>query len=184
MTLRGSIFLLILFFVGCADGIDCPFDTPSCCYNVLFGCGPFDLPSGCSCSRYGLSYHGASSAFFSPRAATTHSFSGIWSGTLLQESSECSSFLREISGILSVRELRNRIIVTVPGYGRMRGLKNSRGFGVSGQYFMPFSRCKSSIQATFMELESGVGSLQVRLGTGCNAQPRCSASYQGTIQRW
>ena len=48
-----SIVVTAFALTGCEGGGGvCPWQRPSCCDNNLFGCGPFDLPQGCSCGDY------------------------------------------------------------------------------------------------------------------------------------
>jgi hypothetical protein len=45
------VIALALLISGCS-GLNCPFERPDCCDNLVFGCGPFDLPDGCDCGDY------------------------------------------------------------------------------------------------------------------------------------
>ncbi len=182
-VLRKFAFIIALCATGCGGGIDCPIDTPDCCYNVLFGCGFFDLPSGCSCDHYGLSYQGAAAAFTKPRAVPSRGMNGNWSGALQKSQSSSPSFLNRVSGMVAVKEQGNRVTVTVPGYGKLRGLKSSKGYTVSGQYGSFLSTCKSTVRASFIKSRAGSGTLQIGVNYNCG-RSSCSAQYRGTIQQW
>jgi hypothetical protein len=174
-----SLVLIVLLsqLAGCGGGLNCPFDPPECCYNQLFGCGPFDLPFGCECSAYGLARSGAVSA------AKARSKEGGWLGELTRMASSCPGSPQRVKGYLEIKARRRAISVRVPGYGTLRGIRRGGRYHVKGSYAPVTPTCSAKVRALFESRSDLAASLTVRVGYGCGGVELCSARYTGTIER-
>jgi hypothetical protein len=182
------LFAICLSFFGCAGGGGfCPVNIPSCCYDTLFGCGTFDLPSGCSCSDYGYMSRVDSNKFLSKnhqkKSTPSNGLSGRWTGILKQKSSTCSSFLKQINGVIQINDSTKRISVKVPGYGTLKGTKRPKGFKASGSYRPMLSFCNAKIGVNFSSIKNGVASTDTSINLSCLGMKSCTANYKGTLQR-
>ena len=177
----GIIVALSVFIIGCDNGVNCPIDPPSCCYNALFGCGTFDLPQGCSCSQYGL-FRSYPAANYPRRSAISGSLSGAWQGQLDLVTSTCQGAPPLISGALNISERSGRITVTVPFYGTLRGARTRSGFRVTGEYAPLLSSCKISVRASYASRSKRSGRLVTAVENRCPfTATACSVAYQGTL---
>ena len=178
---------LLLFLAGCNNGLDCPIDPPSCCYDALFGCELFDLPMGCSCSQYGFVTANAKQSLTS--AASTASqkspgLSGSWSGVLSQNSSSCPGFLPKVSGLVKVRTQKNSVKITVPGYGTLKGKARTRNrLTASGKYTEPLSSCKAEVTVSIASARAGLGRVGSKVKLDCGRALQCSSQYVGMMQK-
>ena len=163
---------------ACTGGIDCPINPPECCYNVLTGCQLFDMPQGCSCSDYGLSYHRVGLALGSSRGA----LSGQWSGILQRKTASCTWMKSRIMGSIAISDQNGRISARIPGYGTIRGRSNSRGCTAAGSY-RPLLFCAANVRTNFVSTGSGVGRLDAAVDYSCGGKTRCTAAYSGVMQR-
>jgi len=186
-VLNALVTLFIsLSLVGCNGGLNCPIDTPSCCDNVLFGCGVFDLPFGCSCDQYGrfLSTNVAALKSVSAAKSTpSPGLNGNWSGILRRSSASCSGFLQEARGMLHVTTGKKRTVnVLIPGYGTLKGRRLTGGYRVSGTYSLPRSSCRANIVAKFKKTRNAAGNISARIFYSCRAYT-CSVKYAGAFQK-
>ena len=174
------IALIVFCLGGCDNGINCPLDPPSCCYDSLFGCGTFDLPQGCSCSQYGLFRSFRNQTY--GRAITAKSVAGLWQGRLERTFSTCQGAPAVVSGSLNVKERRGKVTVSVPYYGSLRGSRTRSGFSVSGAYAPLFSLCDISVRASFLAHSRKSGKLVAAVENRCKfTQTACTATYQGEL---
>jgi hypothetical protein len=188
-TLQSLLVLTIsLLSLGCAGGGGfCPINIPSCCYDTLFGCGTFDLPAGCSCSDYGyMSRVDAQKAFGSSnkRSFTSNrGLSGTWSGIIQKENDSCGSFLKKVNGVVRIHQTPRKTSVYVPGFGSLKGARQSRGFRASGTYRPFMSSCKANVAVKFTTQKRGIAATQTTVSLACPGVNRCSATYTGTVQK-
>jgi len=183
MVHRVRYSLALLFIVvlsGCGGGFNCPFNPPQCCYNVLFGCGPFDIPFGCECSSYGLARVAPAKSAMTFAGATVDN---VWNGTLSRQSSSCPGLPKTLRGKVVVKTTGRRISITVPGYGVLRGQRRGRVYRATGSY-APFTpTCKGIANVTVNpngRLRAGIGA---SMTYSCGAAPLCSARYNGALSR-
>lgn len=177
-------FLLIclVLLVGCDGGVDCPLDPPACCYNSLFGCGTFDLPQGCSCSRYGLSRSLPRRASLSRTKVV--SLGGVWRGTLTKASSSCRNVLSQVRGSYRVTERSGRVVVTIPGMGTLSGRRTPGGFVATGRYQPIFLLCPMTINATYGAKTQSFGGISVAISRRCSERATsCEMLYRGSSRR-
>ena len=167
--------------VGCdSGGLDCPLDPPSCCYNTLFGCGTFDLPDGCSCSQY---------SFLSARRnkllSTTVSpgVSGLWNVNLKRTSSMCPLLQRNFRTLVRTHERKGLVSVAVPGYGKLRGRMQGKGYTASDRSTFPLTRCSAEISTKFKSTGTGVGKATAQIKYSCPTGYKCSAQYEGSMRK-
>ena len=196
-----QLLLTILSFtmIGCSGGgLSCPFNIPSCCYDALFGCGTFDLPSGCSCSDYGfLSRASARKEIVAQqndpvlkrhlRSLSVNqkatNLSGAWSGVFNKQSSTCAGIVKQVNGVVSVKDINNKVSITVPGFGTVSGRKISNRSNVSGSYRVPFTSCKASVAVRMQQVGSGIVTASSSMTYSCGAAVQCQAVFSGTLQR-
>ncbi len=187
MIKRFFLGAAVLLCAGCEGGIDCPIDPPACCENVVFGCGLFDLPQGCSCSQYGLAYTklppAPLTAAVAPRSVSP-GLSGNWSGILQRGATTCSTLPAALRGSVRVAERKGIVNVTIAGYGQLRGKTTTAGYSVTGRYSVPFSSCSAKLATKFTTLRRGTGKAQVQIDYSCSkSKYACSAQYRGTLQK-
>lgn len=186
ISIVGALFLS-LAFSSCDGGYDCPLDPPECCYNVLTGCQLFDMPQWCSCSQYGL--YSAQLKKASASIETLQQYisrpglSGSWRGILRRAYSVCPASLPQVSGVVSIRQKKTRVYVTVPGYGVLRGRTNKRGFSAQGTY-RAFNVCTARASLNFKSKTRGSGEADAAVSTSCfSTQGQCTMKYRGTVFR-
>jgi hypothetical protein len=179
-----AFFLIFTAFSGCGGGFNCPFDRPSCCDNILFGCGPFDLPQGCSCSDF-FSYSSRGS-FAVKRGElmrmTATTAAGRWRVRLNRQSSNCRNVLSTVVSNMTLSQSGSRVTLTAPGIATMRGTRTNNTINTTGQYTpLLFIGCdaqlSSRMQLTANDKASVTGSVKII----CKNRPanNCSASYSG-----
>jgi len=175
-----SLVLIVLLsqIAGCGGGLNCPFDPPECCYNQLFGCGPFDLPFGCECSAYGLARSGAVAP------AKARSKEGGSLGELTRMASTCPGSPQRVKGNLEIKARRRAISVRVPGYGTFRGIRRGGRYRVKGSHAPVTPTCPAQVRASIEPRTDSSAAFKVRVGYGCGAVELCSARYVGTVERW
>jgi hypothetical protein len=172
-----SLVILLLFLSGCGGGLNCPIDPPNCCYNALFGCGPFDLQFGCECADYGLSVPEISYSRVNEAAA-------IWFAKLTQEKSSCLAAPKKISGNLKITESKRSVRIEVPGYGVLHGKGSAKlGYKLSGQYKIPLSTCSAKITGAYKKNSSNRAMLNTVVSYTCLFAPTCQTSYRGMLDR-
>lgn len=165
---------------GCGGGFNCPFNPPQCCYNVLFGCGPFDIPFGCECSSYGLARVAPAKA---PAMFAGAKVDNVWNGELTRRSSSCPGLPKKLRGKVVVKTTARRITVTVPGYGVLRGQRRGRDYRATGSY-APFTpTCKGKATVTVSPRGRSRAGVSAAMTYGCGERSLCSARYNGALSR-
>lgn len=188
-------FFVIAGLSGCpednnntsSNGFSCPFFTPSCCYDSLFGCGFFDLPSGCTCSRYGFFAKETISGMQFVKAAqktSPKSYGGTWSGTLRKGSSNCSAVPSRLNGYVRISDSNSGVKVTIPGYTTLKGkAKKRNGFTASSKYSSSRFACKANLSTNFSSSSTSRGVLQASMKYMCGSRVACTSNYRGTITK-
>lgn len=174
--------------VGCA-GINCPYNRPACCDNALFGCGPFDLPQGCSCSDYfSRSYSGttlqnvvASRSTGSSPLAKRFVHDATWRISIQKQDDNCPYISDSIQSTIMIRTQGKRVEVKIPGYSKLRGLRSNRSMRVRGIHQLQFPSCIATIEASIIHESQTAGSASGKLGVVCQQSSlSCSTTFQGT----
>jgi hypothetical protein len=181
-----SVLLIATFTVGCEGG-NCPFNRPACCDNALFGCGPFDLPEGCSCNDYlQRSFSGKSIKLNSqsPRSQAILQNS-TWRVQLRKEDDNCPYLGRSIQRTVTIRRQGRRAEINLFGYSKLRGIVSNKEIRVRGVHRLNFPRCDVSLTALISEMSSTKGTATGRVAIRCQQQPAlsCSTNFSGVAQR-
>lgn len=178
--------LCVITFNGCDGGGSCPFERPSCCDNALFGCGPFDLPTGCSCGDFlSRSFRGAplkKRPQISKR--TLSSTEGTWRITLSRTAGGCSYLRNKFNGTLLLRERNNQVSVKLIGFTTLRGQRVDKNVRARGTYRSLFPRCDADIRTTMNLATMTSGSVSSSITVSCaNQSLSCSATYSGAAKK-
>lgn len=188
MSLRvftASLIVAILA-VGCDGGVDCPLERPSCCDNQLFGCGPFDIPQGCSCDDYfARSFHGAVKRE-SAHAARLRRYTaqGTWRVSLQKTSTGCAHLPAQTRRTLIARDRYGRVEFKLFGYTKLRGIRTNRDVRVRGEYRTPFPRCTADIQVHMKIVDAVSATATSTLQVRCSQEAlSCDATYSGAARR-
>lgn len=158
-------------------------DPPDCYYNVLFGCGTFDIPGNSS-------YYGYNRAVLRSRVISKSNqsslpdFSGEWRGYLNKKSSSCNfTATPKIQGNFSVKQLNKRVTVRLPTTALksypLRGPSTKNGFEASTFGFYSF--CSFSLNSKLNSTNGRSGSLEVKTRIKCPLQKSCEISYRGDV---
>lgn len=172
---------------GCeGGGGSCPWERPSCCDNVLFGCGPFDLPQGCSCGDYfSRSFQGSplqSQVQSSRRAVATTE--GTWRVTLTKSGEGCSYLKRASTATVLIRERDQQVSMKLLGFVTLRGNRVGRAVRTRGRLKVPFSRCAADVKSDISLSSLRAGSVSGKVEVSClNQALSCSAVYTGSIKK-
>jgi len=178
--------LLTLFLSGCSGDNSAGSgnffdDPPDCYYDVLFGCGTFDIPG--NSSYYGYNRAALKAKIMSrPRPHSSLDFSGEWYGYLDRKSSSCNfATIPKVQGNFSVKQLNNRVTVRLPSVALrsypLRGPATKKGFEAttSGLY----SFCSFSLNSKLNSSDGHSGVLEIRARVKCPLQKSCEIRYQG-----
>jgi hypothetical protein len=185
-----SLCLLLIFtLTGCnSNGLNCPIDPPDCCENVLFGCGTFDIPDGCSCSDYPfLSSKLHSLKEQKVRVASSATLAGMWRVALTKSSSSCSLAPQTAISTVRVRDAKGRFSIVVPGYGTLSG-KSRKGSGeASGTYRIFGPKCTARVSARLATTGAKLnleGTSVMTVNVNCPIQKlQCTAKYAGRVTK-
>ncbi len=179
-------------FTGCAGGFDCPFERPACCENVLFGCGPFDLPNGCSCSDYFMK---SFSGFTLPNQLSRQTLisakggladvTGTWRSTGTKtNSTACPTLPRSATSTLLIREENKKVSVKLLGYSTLRGNRVGEVVRVQGAYKVPFLGCEAFIKSEIKPTSAANSPVTTTVDWRCKVASRsCSVTYTGNAKR-
>lgn len=186
-----ALALLAFIASGCSGGFDCPFDRPACCDNVLFGCGPFDLPNGCSCGDYFIkSFSGAVKSTQGPRSETVSALdlsdaTGTWRAAgQKQIKSACPLLPITPTTTLLIREESQRVSMKVQGITTLKGLRVGKVIKVQGAYKVPGIGCEAFIKAEFTPSNVSTSPLTSTIDVRCiNKKLSCNVSYKGTAKK-
>ncbi len=180
------MFLIVVVVAGCSGGVDCPWDRPACCDNYVFGCGPFDIPQGCSCGDY-LSR--AFSGMPLKRAnvgvpATSNSLEGTWRVSLQKKGSGCSYLSSVTTATALIREVKQQVNVKLLGFATLRGNRAGKNVKPKGQMKVPFPRCTADISSDMNFSSATTGTVNGTVKVTCQNQAlSCSASYSGQLKK-
>lgn len=175
--------------VGCDNGFNCPMDPPSCCFNLVFGCGLFDLPAGCSCSDFS-SVLVAPARLASPKNLRTSDntkiskspgISGHWDGDLGRVENSCSVSLSQISGKITVKKVGDKATISVPNYGALQG--RNRGALTTARGVYRQSGCQANVGASIRNWRAGRARAIVNTQISCKSGLSCSAKFVGLIKK-
>lgn len=177
---------------GCAGGFDCPFERPSCCDNVLFGCGPFDLPNGCSCGDYfsksftgvPLPKHLPRQTLLSAKGGLTDA-TGTWRVTGAKTNLKtCPTLPRSATSTLLIREENKKVSIKLLGYSTLRGNRFGEVIRAQGAYKMPLLGCEAFIKTEMTPTSAANSSVTTTVDWRCKVASRsCSVTYKGNAKR-
>jgi hypothetical protein len=182
------VYLLTIFnalaLSGCA-GVSCPFTRPSCCDNALFGCGPFDLPQGCSCSDYlSRSFSGAPISRATKQISSRGIQDSTWRLSLVRQSGDCTYLRNSLQTTLLIRSQGKQLQVKALGYPRLRGTRSSRSMKMRGKRQIAFPACTVQLDASILLTTPSQGTAQGSVEISCSASSlSCSATYSGLARR-
>ena len=185
--LLGIVALIALALVGCeGGGANCPWQRPSCCDNNLFGCGPFDLPQGCSCGEYfSRSFRGSPlQAKTAPVRQTMGTTEGTWRASLTKNGSGCSYLKRQTTATVLIRERNQQVTMKLLGFATLRGNRVGRNVRTRGQMRVPFSQCSANVKSE-INLSSGTAAtVSGKVDVTCRSQNlSCTATYSGALRK-
>ena len=186
-----ALALIVCLASGCSGGFDCPFDRPSCCDNVLFGCGPFDLPNGCSCGDYFIkSFSGGVKSNQTPKAGTISALdlrdtTGTWRAAgQKQIKTACPLLPVAPTTTLLIREETQRVSMKVQGITTLKGLRVGNVIKVQGAYKVPGIGCEAFIKAELTPSSVSTSPLTSTIDVRCiNKKLSCNVSYKGTARK-
>lgn len=182
-----AIVVCLYALAGCdGGGGSCPWERPSCCDNVLFGCGPFDLPQGCSCGDYfSRSFQGAP---LQPQSDTTRraltTTEGTWRVTLTKSGNGCSYLKKQTTATVLIRERNQQVSLKLLGFVTLRGNRVGRTVRTRGRLKVPFSRCAADVKSDINLSGLQAGSVSGTVAVSCSrAALSCSATYTGSMKK-
>jgi|LauGreDrversion4_2_1035121.scaffolds.fasta_scaffold64501_2 hypothetical protein len=183
-TVVVAVFLALSACEG--GGGNCPWERPSCCDNNLFGCGPFDLPQGCSCGDYfSRSFQGfpVSSKVATVRQ-TGNTSEGTWRASLTKRGSGCSYLKRQTTATVLIRERNKQVTMKFIGLTTLRGNRVGRNVRSRGRISVPLSRCSADVRSDVALSSPSTGNVTAKVDVTCAAQNlSCSASYSGALKK-
>ena len=185
--LLGIVALIALALVGCeGGGANCPWQRPSCCDNNLFGCGPFDLPQGCSCGDYfSRSFRGSPiQSKASPNRQTLTTTEGTWRVSLTKSGEGCSYLKKQTTATVLIRERNQQVTMKLLGFANLRGSRSGRNVRTRGSMRVPFSRCSADVTSAIALSSATAGTVTGTVNVSCASQKlSCSSSYSGNIRK-
>lgn len=186
--MRSSLLLSLvaILFVGCDGGANCPWERPSCCDNALFGCGPFDLPQGCSCGDYfSRSFRGAPlQKGLSQAPMTPNSMEGTWRVSLQKNGSGCSYLSKSTTATVLVRERKQQVSLKMLGFVTLRGNRSGKNVKPRGQFKLPLQRCSADISSDINLSSATSGAVNGTIRVACQNQAlSCATSYSGQLKK-
>jgi hypothetical protein len=184
---RPAHFATLFFAIvlsACA-GVSCPLTRPACCDNALFGCGPFDLPQGCSCGDYfSRSFSGAPKSVATKQASSRGIQDSTWRISLERKSGDCSYLRNSIQTTLLIRSVGRQIQAKALGYPRLRGTRTSRSMKMRGKRQTGFAACTVQLDASIILTNPSEGTAQGSIEISCPASDlSCSATYYGMARK-
>lgn len=186
-ALLGAAAFIALVLVGCeGGGANCPWERPSCCDNNLFGCGPFDLPQGCSCGDYfSRSFQGSPiRSKASSNRQTLATTEGTWRVSLTKRGNGCSYLKKQATATVLIRERNQQVTMKLLGFANLRGNRSGRHVRTRGSVRVPFSRCSADITSAIALSSATAGTVQGTVNVSCASQQlSCSSSYSGDIRK-
>lgn len=183
---------LASLMVGCGGGFDCPFERPSCCDNVLFGCSIWDMPQGCSCDDYFLrSFNGVKLANQTPRnpqvtvAGVIADTSGTWRATGSKTvATACPMMPQTNTATILMREQNKKVSMKILGYGTLTGSRVGDMIRARGAYKLPGFSCEAFISAEMMPSSAANSPISTTINWVCkNPKQSCNVTLKGTAKR-
>lgn len=177
---------------GCGGGFDCPFERPSCCDNVLFGCSIWDLPQGCSCDDYFLrSFNGAKLADQTPRmsritpAGVMADTTGTWRATGAKTvRTACPIMPQSSTSTILVREQNKKVSMKVLGYTTLSGTRVGDVVRAQGAYKMAPLKCEAFIKAEMTPNSAVNAPMTVNINWVCKDKKQsCSVTFSGVAKK-
>ena len=176
-----------MFIVGCnGGGGNCPWERPSCCDNNLFGCGPFDLPQGCSCGDYfSRSFQGFPiQQRRTPQRSTPLSMEGTWRLAVQKNGGGCSYLSKQSTATVLIRDRNQQVSAKLLGFVTLRGNRSGRNVRPRGQIKVPFPRCVADVTTNINLSSATSGAVTATVNVSCQNQSlSCSTSYSGSIKK-
>lgn len=186
----GISLFLITVLVGCEGGGSCPWERPKCCDNSLFGCGPFDLPQGCSCNDYfsrsfqGLPLQSQAAPNITPLKRAVTTAQGTWRISLQKTSQGCSYLSKQSTSTLLIREKSRKVSVKALGVVSLRGKREGRRVKTRGEFKSPYPSCVADIKTVMTLTSATAGTVSATVDVLCTNQAlSCSASYVGSVKK-
>jgi hypothetical protein len=187
MGFLGTIVALVFALAGCeGGGGNCPWNRPSCCDNHLFGCGPFDLPQGCSCGDYlSRSFRGDPlQSKAAPVRQTLNSLQGTWRALLTKNGNDCSYLKKQTTTTVLIRERNQQITMKLLGLATLRGNRVGRNVRTRGQMRVPLSQCSAEVKSDVTLSSANAGTISGTINVTCRSQNlSCSAAYSGALKK-
>jgi hypothetical protein len=191
--LAPCLVVLLGVLSGCDGGFDCPFNRPACCDNTLFGCSPYEIPSGCSCGDYFSRsfYSSEPSARISSIAAQVHQRAvsrtshGTWRfGGSKLDMSACPFIPQRVTRTVLIREKKRQVQIKIPGYTTLRGKRVGNRVRAKGSFSVALIGCRGALSGDMTLRGSYAASARVSLNAQCqNSQLSCQVTFEGTAQR-
>jgi hypothetical protein len=175
-----------LLLIGCEGGGNCPWNRPSCCNNKLFGCGPFDIPQGCSCSNYfSRSFQGFPLEHkATPPRSTLNTMEGTWRVALQKSGGGCSYLNKQSTATVLVRERNQQVTVKLLGFVTLRASRSGRNLKPRGQLKLPYLRCTADVTSDINLSSATTAALTGNVVVSCLKKSlSCSASYTGYLKK-
>ena len=187
IQLRGVLVVLVLALAGCeGGGGSCSWERPSCCDNNLFGCGPFDLPQGCSCGDYfSRSFQGFPiRPNPKPARQTRATAEGTWRVSLTKNGDGCAYLKRQATATVLIRDRNQQVSMKLLGFATLRGNRVGRNVRARGKVKVPFSQCAADVTSAISLASATSGSVTGTIAVSCATQNlSCSVSYSGNIRK-
>ena len=183
---KWHLLLVTIMMMSCNGGGSCPFERPSCCDNALFGCGPFDLPQGCSCGDYfSRSFSGSAlRAHSKSRQRVELSSDGTWRVALERTSGGCSYLDDKVNQTLLIRERNGKVAVSILGITTLRGNRKNREAKVRGQFRTFLPRCVAEMRGDLSMVSASSLNVSSFVSVTCKEKElSCTASYAGRAKR-
>lgn len=181
-----SVAVCAVVIAGCTGGGNCPWERPSCCDNALFGCGPFDIPEGCSCGDYfSRSFQGFPlTQKASRRPLTSNSVDGTWRATLQKNGGDCDYLSQNSTATVLMRETKQQVNVKMLGFVTLRGNRAGRNIKPKGQLKFPFPRCTADVSSDINLTSATSGTVNGTVKVVCQKQElSCSAMFSGQLKK-
>jgi hypothetical protein len=175
--------IVVSFLTSCGGGLNCPFNRPSCCDNALFGCGPFDLPEGCSCGDF---FGGSLRSRFTVKQGrfvpmSVESAGGKWRVSMQRRSSTCAGLRSSLVSNVKISQTSNRIVLQAPGVATLRGTRSGNTVTASGQYTpMLILGCNAQITSEMKLTSATTADVTGSVNMNCRrAANSCNARFSG-----
>jgi hypothetical protein len=182
-----SLVVTAFALTGCeGGGGSCPWQRPSCCDNNLFGCGPFDLPQGCSCGDYiTRSFQGMPIGAQSSQSRQSFaSVEGTWRASLIKNGDGCSYLKKQTTSTVLIRDRNQQVSMKVLGLATLRGNRVGRNIRTRGRVKVPLSQCTANVTSAVSLSSATVGVINGTIVVSCaNEKLSCSASYSGNLRK-